>query len=113
MKPNGPRASDDDRRVIPFRTPHTSGRHGWRRPPRPAKPDASPAPGFGKYEGADHEDSYRHRMAVNFAALAFTVALSMTGVWLVMQIAEMRKNQDCVLSGQRNCTPIEVKTLDR
>jgi hypothetical protein len=52
-------------------------------------------------------------MAVNFAALAFTVVLSMTGIWLVMQIADMRKNQDCVLSGKRNCAQIEVKTLGR
>jgi hypothetical protein len=110
---NDSQANDDDRRVIPFRTPSTNGRYGWRRPPRPTKPAASPIQGFGKYEGADREDSYRHRMAVNFAALAFTVVLSMTGIWLVMQIADMRKNQDCVLSGKRNCAQIEVITLSR
>jgi hypothetical protein len=25
----------------------------------------------------------------------------------------MRKNQDCYLSGRRNCTPIDVKVLER
>jgi hypothetical protein len=34
--------------------------------------------------------------------------LSAVGIWLVSQIADMRKNQDCVLSGQRNCAGIDV-----
>jgi hypothetical protein len=38
-------------------------------------------------------------MIVNLAALAFTVALAVAGVWLAIQIADMRKNQDCLLSG--------------
>jgi hypothetical protein len=69
--------------------------------------------GFGKFEGAEREESYRHRMMVNLAALAFTAVLSIVGVWLVSQIADMRKNQDCVLSGRRNCTPIDVNALER
>jgi hypothetical protein len=52
-------------------------------------------------------------MMVNLAALAFTVVLSIVGVWLVSQIADMRKNQDCVLSGRRNCTQIDVNALER
>jgi hypothetical protein len=52
-------------------------------------------------------------MLVNLAALAFTAVLSIVGVWLVSQIAAMRKDQDCVLSGRRNCTPIDLKSLDR
>jgi hypothetical protein len=31
----------------------------------------------------------------------------------VIQIADMRKKQDCVLSGRRNCTPIDVNVLER
>ena len=41
-------------------------------------------------------------MKVNLAALAFTVVLALAGVWLVIQLADMRKKQDCVLSGRRN-----------
>ena len=64
-----------------------------------------------EYErGDDSEDSYRHRMLVNLAALLVIVVLSVAGAWLAMQIAELRKNQDCVLSGRRNCMPIEVNT---
>jgi hypothetical protein len=52
-------------------------------------------------------------MMVNLAALAFTVALAIAGIWLAIQIADMRKNQDCLLSGRRNCAPIDVKALER
>ncbi len=52
-------------------------------------------------------------MMVNLAALAFTVVLALAGVWLAMQIADMRKNQDCLLSGRRNCAPIDVHALER
>jgi len=30
-----------------------------------------------------------------------------------MQIADMRKNQDCLLSGRRNCAPIDVNAHER
>jgi len=52
-------------------------------------------------------------MMVNLAALAFTVVLALAGVWLAMQIADMRKNQDCLLSGRRNCAPIDVNAHER
>jgi hypothetical protein len=61
-----------------------------------------------KYQGAECEENYRHRMMVNVAALAFTIMLSIIGVWLVSHIADMRRNQDCVLTGQRNCARIDV-----
>ena len=77
-------------------------------------PFASPVEGLAKYEGSgEQNDNYRHRMIVNLAALAFTVALAVAGIWLAIQIADMRKNQDCLLSGRRNCAPIDVKALER
>ena len=81
--------------------------------PGASQPPAPPVEGLAKYEGGEHDDNYRHRMIVNLAALLFTVALAIAGMWLVLQIADMRKNQDCVLSGRRNCTPIDVKALER
>jgi hypothetical protein len=102
--------SDEDR-ILPFRprgSPPRGGRGG-----RPQHPPAFPADSLAKYEGGTADDDYRHRMMVNLAALVFTVLLGMAGGWLALQIAEMRKNQDCVLSGRRNCTPIEVKLLER
>jgi hypothetical protein len=106
-------ATDDDHRVVPFRLRGAGARNGGWRWPRRTSP-ASPVASLAKYEGgAEQDDNYRHRMMVNLAALVFTVALAVAGVWLAIQIADMRKNQDCVLSGRRNCAPIDVKALER
>ena len=105
-------ASDDDHRVVPFRPCGAAARGGWRWPRRTL--GASPVEDLAKYEsGGEQDDNYRHRMMVNLAALGFTVALAVAGVWLAIQIADMRKNQDCLLSGRRNCAPIDVKALER
>jgi hypothetical protein len=106
--------TDDDHQVVPFRrrgAPSDGPR--WRWPPTAWQPTSPPVEGLGKYEGGEEEDNYRHRMLVNLAALLVTVALAVAGAWLVIQLAEMRKNQDCVLSGRRNCAPIDVKTMER
>jgi hypothetical protein len=47
-----------------------------------------------------------HRMLANIAAFAFTVALTAIGIWLAMSIADMRRTQDCVLMGRRDCVRI-------
>jgi len=105
------KATDDDHRVVPFRPPDV-GASG--RAPRRVQPPDPPNEALSKYEGGEErEDTYRHRMMVNLAALAFTVVLALAGVWLAMQIADMRKNQDCLLSGRRNCAPIDVLALER
>jgi hypothetical protein len=46
-------------------------------------------------------------MTVNIAAFAVVLALIGVGIWLADTMAQMRKNQDCVLSGRRGCTPVE------
>jgi hypothetical protein len=69
--------------------------------------------GLAKYETEDAADNYRHRMMVNMAALLATVALSIAGAWLVLQLADVRKNQDCVLSGRSNCMRIETTAPQR
>ena len=66
-----------------------------------------------KYEGGARDDDYRHRMMVNLAALIFTLMLATAGAWLAVKIAEMRQTQDCFLSGRRNCTPIDVRPIER
>ena len=47
-------------------------------------------------------------MLANVAALAFTVALTAIGIWLAVSIADLRKTQDCVLMGRRDCARISV-----
>jgi hypothetical protein len=114
MSPERSEATDDQHQVVPFRRrgAPASGQR-WRWSPRAPQPNSSPVEGLEKYEGGEEEDNYRHRMLVNLAVFVVTVALAVAGAWLVIQLAEMRKNQDCVLSGRRNCAPIDIKTMER
>lgn len=74
--------------------------------PRPHRPTPGVPPGLDKYEQDDQPDDYRHRMLVNVAALVFLILLVGAGFWLADTMARQRKDQDCVLSGRRNCSPI-------
>jgi hypothetical protein len=53
-------------------------------------------------------DDFRRRMLANIAAFAFTVALTAIGIWLAMSIADLRRTQDCVLMGRRDCARIST-----
>lgn len=90
-----PNPDGDKGRVVPFV-----------RREKPRGP--SPVQDLGKYAPTEGDDDYRHRMINNGLALAACVFLVIVGVWLANSIAEMRKNQDCVLSGRRGCTPVDV-----
>ncbi len=70
-------------------------------------PDA-PVEDVGKYAQTEETESYRQRMINNGLALVFCILLVAMGVWLANTIAEMRRNQDCVLSGRRNCANVVV-----
>jgi hypothetical protein len=78
-------------------------------------PNTNTAPAasdLSRYERSrDEGDDFRHRMLANVAALAFTVALTAIGIWLAMSIADLRKTQDCVLMGRRDCARISVMPL--
>lgn len=56
----------------------------------------------------DEPDDFRHRMLANTAAFALTAALTGIGIWLAISIADLRKTQDCVLMGRRDCAHIAV-----
>jgi len=95
---------DEDReqgRILPFRR---NGRTPVRTPVRAN----SPVEDVGKYAVSDEPDDYRQRMINNVLAFAFCAVLAAIGIWLAIAIAEMRRNQDCVLSGRRNCANIAV-----
>jgi hypothetical protein len=66
-----------------------------------------PADDLAKFEHGEDADDYRHRMIVNIIAFVFVVGLIGGGLWLADTMAQMRKNQDCVLSGRRGCAPVE------
>jgi hypothetical protein len=107
VTPDHAQTTDEPHQVLPFRRRGVLAAGGIRRPEReqPDGPDS-----LAKYEGGAVDDNYRHRMMVNFAGLAVTIALATAGVWLAVTIADMRKNQDCYLSGRRDCTPIDTQS---
>jgi hypothetical protein len=100
MVSDRPPSSDDKSRVVSFRRGQ-----GGARPPVAGPP---PVKDLAKYERGEGADDYRHRMIVNVAAFLFVIALIGAGIWLADTMAQMRKNQDCVLSGRRGCSPVEV-----
>jgi len=97
---NDEQSSHDERRVVSFRR----GPAGTRR----TATGPTPVQDLGKYDDRESADDYRNRMIVNVAAFLFVVALIGAGFWLADTMARMRKDQDCVLSGRRGCTPVEA-----
>ncbi len=79
----------------------------------PGRPPVPPVPDLSKYERGDGGDDYRHRMIVNIAAFIFVLGLIGAGVWVADRMAQMRRDQDCVLSGRRGCTPVEFEPQRR
>ena len=73
----------------------------------PRGTQSDPIEGVEKYAVAE-PDNYRQRMINNGLAFAFVLLLVAVGVWLADAIAQMRRNQDCVLSGRRNCAQVNV-----
>ena len=110
MKTQRPIATEDEHRVLQFR-PRSPA------PPRDPRTQAIGEPHLDdrdaepldleRYERArEQPDEFRHRMLANIAAFAFTVALLAIGIWLAMSISDMRKTQDCVSMGRRDCARI-------
>jgi hypothetical protein len=96
--------TDDEHRVLKFR-PRTLAEP----PGRQGRPNevTQETNDLSRYERVREEpDDFRHRMLANMAAFAFTVSLIAIGIWLAMSIANLRKTQDCVLMGRRDCAHI-------
>ena len=104
-----PSAPESGAQVINFRRPtgtaNSPGSHGTKG--GPGDDDLA------KYARDETPDDYRHRMITNVVALAFVALLVAAGLWLADTMASMRKNQDCVLTGRRGCTPVEVPARSR
>jgi hypothetical protein len=104
VKTQRPIASEEEHRVLKFR-PRTMAKP----PAQNGEPSdiRQQANDLSRYERTREEpDDFRHRMLANMAAFAFTVALIAIGIWLAMSIADLRKTQDCVLMGRRDCARI-------
>jgi len=105
--------------VLPFRRPGTLAPI---RPDEQSKADPGLVVGldghladdFASYEQERETDdleeivNYRQRMLMNVIALAVVTFLVGAGVWLADTIADMERDQDCVMQGRVNCAPIEL-----
>ena len=115
LKNQQPIASEEEHRVLQFRQralAHPPGQRselGRRAQPQDDQPEPND---LSRYERPrDEPDDFRHRMLANLAAIAFTVALTAIGIWLAMSIADLRKTQDCVLMGRRDCAIISTPRI--
>ncbi len=75
--------------------------------------DPSPVDDLGRFARGGDDDDYRHRMTMNALAFLVCLLLAASAVWLADQLAEMRKNQDCVLSGRPGCTKVDFPPRER
>jgi hypothetical protein len=66
-----------------------------------------------KYESDAEPDDYPRRMLVNVVAFVFIVMLTLAGIWIVEQLALLRKNQDCVFFNLKNCSDINAQSRNR
>jgi len=114
VKIQRPIASDEEHQVLQFRPRNPALARGWRRDlaqPQPNDTQREPND-LSRYERPREEpDDFRHRMLANIAAFAFTVALTAIGIWLAMSIADLRRTQDCVLMGRRDCVRISTPSI--
>jgi hypothetical protein len=109
VKTQQPIVSDEEHRVLKFR-PRTLAHPPGHGGDRDQEANAGREPNdLSRYERDRSEpDDFRQRMLANLAAFAFTVALTAIGIWLAMSIADLRKTQDCVLMGRRDCARIST-----
>jgi hypothetical protein len=115
VKTQRPFATEEEHRVIQFRPRSSAQPPTWpgnaavqprpRERPQDRPHDTGPEPlDLSRYERPrEQPDDFRHRMLANIAAFAFTVALTAIGIWLAISIADLRRTQDCVLMGRRDC----------
>jgi len=110
MKTQRPIATEDDHRVVPFRPRSALQRRvvtgGGPPVPFHRRDEVQPDILDMARQQRRRPDDFRHRILANIAAFAFTVALTAIGIWLAMSIADLRKTQDCVLTGRRDCARV-------
>jgi len=105
MTPNRPSVPRDPDRVVML-FPH------GRRTPRPPVGRRPVIKGIGEYQ-SEPDDDYRHRMINNLLAFLVCAILVVAGVWLVTGIVDLRKVEDCALSGRPGCRPVDVPIQSR
>ena len=101
--------SNEDHQILKFRPRTLAHARGGARNTG-ARGDAELQAGDQTRHAQDNTaaDDYRHRMMTNVAAILFTAVLTCAGIWLAIKLADLRKAQDCVLMGRRDCAHISI-----
>ncbi len=110
MKSQRPRLDEERGRVVQFRPRMPRARNDNMRPPFSKR---SPVDDVGKYARGGDEENYRHRMVNNLLAFLVLCLIVYCGIWLANTMAQMRRDQDCVLTGRTNCSPIKMPSSVR
>jgi hypothetical protein len=100
-----PSKDEEKGRVLPFRP---RAPRSWNAQLRLRDQTRGPVDDLSKYSRGPEDDSYQHRMLMNLLAFLVLALIVCCGIWLTNTMAQMRKDQDCVLSGRTNCAPIHV-----
>jgi hypothetical protein len=98
-------------RILRFERPggHAPPAGGHRATLRVPNVDPSPVDSLEKYESeAGEADEFRHRQWANLATFAACVALVIAGVWIATTMANLQRDQNCVLAGGRNCAQLSI-----
>jgi hypothetical protein len=66
-----------------------------------------------KYKKGEPEEQEGNRTVENAVLAGFFIILVAAGVWLLGTMADVRKAQDCIAQGRRNCQTIEVPERSR
>jgi hypothetical protein len=108
-----PQDAGETGRVLRFRQGRRPGPRAHADPAAARSDPAIPEDDLSKYEQEDEAIDYRQRMLMNVIAIVIVALLVGSGVWIADTIAEMEKDQDCVLQGRANCAPIEAPAPHR
>lgn len=107
-EPPVPEGSPHTAQVLQFR-PRVADR--LNSPELPTQPQDDDFDHLAQYEQDQQDDenvNYPRRMLMNGIAVAVVTILIGVGVLLADTIADMERDQDCVLQGRQNCAPIEL-----
>ena len=110
MTSQKPSKDEEKGRILPFRP---RAPRSWNAQLRLRDQMRSPVDDLSKYSRGPDEDNYRHRMMMNLLAFLVLALIVLCGIWLTNTMAQLRRDQDCVLTGRTNCAPIQVPTTPR
>jgi hypothetical protein len=110
MSTEAPHNTQEPGRVLPFTPRKAPKSHAFSNLSRQSLPNAASAVrDLSKFsQPASEPDDFSHRMKMNALVGVVLLVLIGGGLWIVDVMTQMRKNQDCALSGRRNCTPISL-----